>query len=106
MRAEREKRAVILTSEVERHAKINQPEGEAAAIIAVATTTADGLHRVGSSLVGKGGPEAMRLRVAQQCIDEFGNLAKSGNTLVVPANLADLASMIALATNVARGGPG
>jgi hypothetical protein len=47
----------------------------------------------------------MQLRVAQQYIDEFGNLAKSGNTLVVPANLADIASMIALATNVAKGSP-
>ncbi|MGH8222945.1 MAG: SPFH domain-containing protein [Woeseiaceae bacterium] len=128
MRAEREKRAVILNSEGERDAKINQAEGEkqrvikeseaakqqqiseaegeAAAILAVATATADGLRRVAAALVEKGGAEAMQLRVAQQYIDEFGNLAKSGNTLVVPANLADLASMIALATNVARGAPG
>jgi len=127
MRAEREKRAVILTSEGERDAKINQAEGEkqrvikeseaakqqqineaegeAAAILAVATATADGLRQVGSALVGEGGAAAMQLRVAQQYINEFGNLAKSGNTLVVPANLADLASMIALATNVARSRP-
>jgi len=124
MRAEREKRAVILTSEGERDAKINEAEGEkrrvikeseaakqqqineaegeAAAILAVATATADGLRQVGIALVGEGGAEAMQLRVAQQYIDEFGNLAKAGNTLVVPANLADLTSMIALATNVAR----
>jgi regulator of protease activity HflC (stomatin/prohibitin superfamily) len=128
MCAEREKRAVILTSEGERDAKINQAEGEkqrvikeseavkqqqineaegeAAAILAVATATADGLRQVGSALVGEGGAAAMQLRVAQQQINEFGNLAKSGNTLVVPANLADLASMIALATNAARRGPG
>jgi len=126
MRAEREKRAVILTSEGERDAKINQAEGEkqrvikeseaakqqqineaegeAAAILAVATATADGLRQVASALVSDGGHEAMQLRVAQQYINEFGNLAKSGNTLVVPANLADLSSMIALATNIARGG--
>jgi len=124
MRAEREKRAVILNSEGERDAKINEAEGEkqrvikeseaakqqqineadgeAAAILAVATATADGLRQVGIALVGEGGAEAMQLRVAQQYIDEFGNLAKAGNTLVVPANLADLTSMIALATNVAR----
>ena len=124
MRAEREKRAVILTSEGERDAKvneaegekqrvikeseaakqqqINEAEGEAAAILAVATATADGLRQVGIALVGEGGAEAMQLRVAQQYIDEFGNLAKAGNTLVVPANLADLTSMIALATNIAR----
>ena len=124
MRAEREKRAVILTSEGERDAQINQAEGEkqrvikeseaakqqqineaegeAAAILAVANATADGLRQVGIALSGEGGNAAMELRVAQQYLDEFGNLAKSGNTLVVPANLADLSSMIALATNVAR----
>ncbi|HET6630609.1 MAG TPA: band-7 C-terminal domain-containing protein [Woeseiaceae bacterium] len=60
------------------------------------------------ALVQSGGPEAMQLRVAEQYIEEFGNLAKSGNTLVVPANLADLADltgMIALATNIAKGRP-
>jgi regulator of protease activity HflC (stomatin/prohibitin superfamily) len=124
MRAEREKRAVILTSEGERDAKINQAEGEkqrvikeseakkqqqineaegeAQAILAVATATASGLRQVAAALVDKGGAEAMQLRVAEQYIDEFGKLAKTGNTLVVPANLADLASMIALATNVAK----
>lgn len=126
MRAEREKRAVILTSEGERDAKINQAEGEkqrvikeseavkqqqineaegeAAAILAVATATAEGLRFVASALMSEGGPEAMQLRVAEQYIEEFGNLAKTGNTLVVPANLTDLAAMIALATNVAKGG--
>jgi regulator of protease activity HflC (stomatin/prohibitin superfamily) len=128
MRAEREKRAVILNSEGERDAKINQAEGEkqrvikeseakkqqqineaegeAQAILAVATATADGLRQVAAALVDEGGAEAMQLRVAEQYIDEFGKLAKAGNTLVVPANLADLASMIALATNVARDKPG
>jgi len=127
MRAEREKRAVILTSEGERDAMINQAEGEkqrvikeseavkqqqineaegeAAAILAVAMATADGLKQVAAALVERGGHEAMQLRVAQQYIDEFGNLAKAGNTLVVPANLADLASMIALATNIAKDKP-
>jgi regulator of protease activity HflC (stomatin/prohibitin superfamily) len=127
MRAEREKRAVILTSEGDRDAKINkaegekqrvikeseaakqqqinEAEGEAAAILAVATATADGLRQVAAALVGQGGHEAMQLRIAQQYIDEFGNLAKAGNTLVVPANLADLSSMIALATNIAKERP-
>ncbi|ANO52487.1 SPFH domain-containing protein [Woeseia oceani] len=127
MRAEREKRAVILNSEGDRDAKINkaegekqrvikeseaakqqqinEAEGEAAAILAVATATADGLRQVAAALVDDGGHEAMQLRVAQQYIDEFGNLAKSGNTLVVPANLADISSMIALATNIAKDVP-
>ena len=128
MRAEREKRAVVLTSEGERDAKINQAEGEkqrvikeseaakqqqineaegeAAAILAVATATADGLKTVAAALVERGGQEAMQLRVAQQYIEEFGNLARIGNTLIVPANVSDLASMIALATTVARDKPG
>jgi regulator of protease activity HflC (stomatin/prohibitin superfamily) len=127
MRAEREKRAVVLTSEGDRDAKINQAEGEkqrvikeseaakqrqineaegeAAAILAVATATADGLRKVAQVIVDRGGPEAMQLRVAEQYIAEFGRIAKTGNTLVVPANLADLTSMIALATNIARQKP-
>jgi regulator of protease activity HflC (stomatin/prohibitin superfamily) len=122
MRAEREKRAVVLTSEGERDAKINEAEGdkqrvikaseaakqrqineadgEAAAILAVATATAEGLRQVAISLREPGGAEAMQLRVAENYLIQFGNLAKVGNTLVVPANLSDLASMVALAKNV------
>lgn len=122
MRAEREKRAVVLTSEGERDAKINEAEGdkqrvikaseaakqrqineadgEAAAILAVATATAEGLRQVAISLREPGGAEAMQLRVAENYLLQFGNLAKVGNTLVVPANLSDLASMVALAKNV------
>lgn len=124
MRAEREKRAVVLTSEGERDAKINEAEGdkqrvikaseakqrqqineaqgEAEAILAVATATAEGLRRVALALKEPGGHEAMQLRVAESYVAEFGNLAKAGNTLVVPANLTDLASMISLATTVMK----
>jgi regulator of protease activity HflC (stomatin/prohibitin superfamily) len=127
MRAEREKRAVILTSEGERDAKINQAEGEkqrvikeseakkqqqineaegeAQAILAVATATADGMKKIAIAVSSEGGAEAMQLRIAEQYVDEFGNLAKEGNTLVVPANLTDLSAMVALATNIARGKP-
>ncbi len=124
MRAEREKRAVILQSEGERDAKINQAEGEkqrvikeseaakqqqineaegeAQAILAVATATAEGLRRVANAVIDEGGSEAMQLRIAEQYIGEFGNLAKTGNTYVVPANLGDLTSMMALATDIAK----
>jgi len=127
MRAEREKRAVVLTSEGERDAKINEAEGDkqrvikaseatqqqqineaqgqAQAILAVATATAEGLRRLAAALREEGGHEAMQLRVAEAYVAQFGNLAKEGNTLVVPANLTDLASMIALATNVVRSPP-
>jgi regulator of protease activity HflC (stomatin/prohibitin superfamily) len=125
MRAEREKRAVVLTSEGERDAKINQAEGEkqrvikeseasrqqqineaqgqAEAILAVANATAEGLERVARALSQQGGEQAMQLRVAEEYIGQFGNLAKAGNTLVVPANLSDISSMIALATKVVQG---
>ncbi len=126
MRAEREKRAVILNSEGERDAvvnqaegekqrvikeseaakqqQINEAEGEAEAILAIATATADGLRTVAGALTQEGGSEAMKLRIAEQYIEEFGKIAKAGNTLVIPANLADLSSMIALATNIVKGG--
>ena len=125
MRAEREKRAVVLASEGERDAKINQAEGEkqrvikaseatkqqqineaqgeAAAILAVATATAEGLRQVGEALAGRGGIEAMQLRVAEEYVKQFGTLAtEASSTLVVPANLSDIASMIALATSVVK----
>ena len=124
MRAEREKRAVILTSEGERDAKINEAEGEkqqvikqseavkqqqineaegeAAAILAIANATAEGLSRVAKSLNEEGGESAMQLRVAEDYLEQFGNIAKQANTLVVPANLADISSMISLATNIIK----
>ena len=127
MRAEREKRAVVLTSEGVRDAKINEAEGEkqrvikeseaakmqqineaqgeAEAILAVATATAEGLRRVASAVIDQGGTEAMQLRIAEQYIGEFGKLADAGNTYVVPANLADLTSMMALATDIAKREP-
>ena len=125
MRAEREKRAVVLTSEGERDAKINQAEGEkqrvikeseanrqlqinqaqgqSEAILAVATATAEGLKRVGEALSGRGGMEAMQLRVAEEYVKQFGTLASEAqSTLIVPANLSDIASMITMATNVIK----
>jgi regulator of protease activity HflC (stomatin/prohibitin superfamily) len=125
MRAEREKRAVILTSEGSRDAvinaaegskqetikasearkqqQINEAEGQAAAILAVATATAEGLRRVADAMQIQGGMEAVQLRVAEQYIAQFGELAKSSNTLVLPANAADVGSMIALAMKVITG---
>ena len=103
MRAEREKRAVVLTSEGERDAKINQAQGQAEAILAVATATAEGLRQVGEALSGRGGMEAMQLRVAEEYVKQFGHLAdQASSTLIVPANLSDISSMIALATSVVK----
>ena len=128
MRAEREKRAVILASEGERDAKINgaegdkqrvikqseankqrqinEAEGQAAAILAVATATAEGLRQVGIALSDRGGIEAMQLRIGEEYVKQFGNLAQAGTTLIVPANLTDLASIVTMATSIARKPPG
>jgi len=119
MRAEREKRAAILQSEGERDAKINQAEGskqsvikesearmqgqineargQAEAILSVAKATAEGLAAVAKSLGNQGGDMAMQLRIAEQYIHELGRIAKSGNTIVLPANLTDVGGMITLA---------
>ncbi len=124
MRAEREKRAVILTSEGERDAAINQAEGEkqqvikaseakkqqqineaegaAAAILAIAQATAEGLRKVAETIQMPGGQEAVQLRVAEQYITKFGELAKTTNTLILPATVSDVGSMIALAMNAIR----
>ena len=127
MRAECEKRAVVLTSEGERDAKINsaegdkqrvikqseatkqqqinEAEGQAQAILAVATATAEGLRQVGIALSDRGGIEAMQLRIGEEYVKQFGKLAQSGTTLVVPANLSDLASIVTMATSIARKQP-
>jgi regulator of protease activity HflC (stomatin/prohibitin superfamily) len=125
MRAEREKRAVVLASEGERDAKINQAEGDkqrvikaseatkeqhineaqgqAAAILAVATATAESLRKVGEALSGRGGIEAMQLRIGEEYVRQFGKLAQQSTTLVLPGNLTDLASVVTMATSIVRG---
>jgi regulator of protease activity HflC (stomatin/prohibitin superfamily) len=124
MRAEREKRAVVLASEGERDAKINAAEGDkqrvikqseankqqqineaqgqAEAILAVATATAEGLRQVGIALTDRGGIEAMQLRIGEEYVKQFGKLAQAGTTLVIPANLSDLASIVTMVTSIAR----
>ncbi len=72
----------------------------------MSTATAQGLRAVANAVIDQGGPDAMQLRIAEQYIAEFGNLAKAGNTFVVPSNLADLTSMMALATDIAKRKPG
>src|SRR6185436_6808805 len=122
MRAEREKRAVVLQSEGQRDAaintaegekqqvikaseatrqqQINEAEGQAEAIRAVAAATAEGIQRVAAAIRADGGMEAVQLRVAEQYVTQFGNLARSTNTVIVPANLTDLSGMIASAMKV------
>lgn len=123
MRAEREKRAMIAESEGERQARINRAEGEKQEAIAksegekmrrineaegrsqeillVAKATAEGLSAIADSISqNAGGADAVNLRLAEQYIAEFGKLAKEGTTMVLPSNLADIASVLKVATNV------
>lgn len=125
MRAEREKRAVVLTSEGERDAaintaegqkqqvikasearkqqQINEAEGAAAAILSIAGATAEGIRRVAGAIEVAGGHEAVQLRVAEQYLTKFGELANaSDTTMIVPASVADVASMIGMAMNVIK----
>lgn len=126
MRAEREKRALIAQSEGEKQAKINLAEGNKAAVIAesegrlqaqknqaegdavqiarVAEATAQGLRQVAAEVQASGGTQAANLRIAEQYITQFGNLAKSGNTMIIPTNMADVAGLVASLTQVVRQG--
>jgi regulator of protease activity HflC (stomatin/prohibitin superfamily) len=127
MRAEREKRAVILTSEGQRDAaintaegakqetikasearkqqQINEAEGQAAAILAVASATAEGLRKVAEATQVAGGHEAVQLRVAEHYIGEFGKVIHNADTIILPANVADVASMITTAMQVVQKKP-
>ena len=124
MRAEREKRAVIAESEGAKQAKINVAEGDkqeliersegererrineavgqASEIEKVAEATAKGIREIASAINQEGGMDAVNLRVAEQYIKEFGNLARTNNSLIIPSNLSDISGMIASAMTVIR----
>ena len=122
MRAEREKRASIATSEGDRQSRINraeglkkeaievsegekqkrinEAEGQAKEIELIAQATAEGIKKVAESLNMAGGETAANLRVAEKYIAEFGNLAKENNTMIIPANMGDISSMVATVMSV------
>ena len=124
MRAEREKRALIFESEGQRQAKINvaegmrqeailqsegekmkrinEAEGRAKEIELVAIATAEGIRNIAVAIEQPGGSDAVNLRVAEQYIGEFGNLAKEGNTLIIPSSLSDVGGMVAAATSLIK----
>jgi regulator of protease activity HflC (stomatin/prohibitin superfamily) len=122
--AEREKRAVIATSEGrrqeqiniaqgareaaiaqsegEKQAEINNAQGQAAAILAIAEANAKAIRQVAEAIAAPGGGAAVNLKVAEQYISQFGNLAKTTNTVILPANVADVAGLIAAALSVVK----
>lgn len=119
MKAEREKRAVIAESEGEKQAKINSAQGDrqqmiersegekqkrineaeglATEIVTIADATALGIRRIAEAINQQGGSDAVNLRIAEQYIKQFGNIAKEGNTLIIPSNLTDIAGVVAAA---------
>ncbi len=124
MRAEREKRALIAESEGEKQAKINRAEGDKQEMIAksegekqkrineaegraqeierVAFATAKGIREIATAINEEGGLNAVNLRIAEQYLSAFGNLAKTNNTMILPNNLTDIAGMIATAMSVIK----
>lgn len=93
--AEGQKRQVVLESEAAMTDQINRATGEADAIELVATATASAIQKVAESIQQQGGEEAVSLRVAEQYIDAFGNLARTNNTLILPGNSDNLGNLIA-----------
>ena len=124
MRAEREKRAIIAESEGDRQAKINRAEGEKASMIAqsegekqkrineaegraaeiekVAMATAKGIRAIGTAIEEPGGENAVNLRIAEEYLQEFGKLASTNNSLIIPSNLSDIAGIIKSASSVLK----
>ena len=98
--ADGKRQAAILASEGEKQAQINQAQGEATAIRVLAEANAAGVRAVAEAISDKGGMDAANLKVAQQYVDAFGNLAKSSNTMIIPASAGDVASFIATAMSV------
>ena len=99
-KAEGEKQKVIKESEATKLQQINEAEGQATAITTVAAATAEGIRKVATAIRYPGGHQAVQLRVAEQYVEKLGMLAKENNTMILPANLADVSSIIATAMSV------
>ncbi|KHD11953.1 stomatin 2 [Candidatus Thiomargarita nelsonii] len=101
-RAEGDKQELIARSEGEKQKRINEAEGRAAEIERVAIATAKGITQIAQSINQEGGMQAVNLRVAEQYLGEFGKLAETNNTMIIPSNLSDVAGMVATATSVIK----
>jgi len=101
-RAEGEKQQMIAQSEGEKQKRINEAEGRAIEILKVAEATANGIREIASAINEKGGINAVNLRIAEQYLNEFGKLAKTNNSIIIPSNLSDIAGMIKSAATVIK----
>src|SRR5690554_1204071 len=100
--SEGQKQEVINLSEAEKQKQINEAEGRAKEIELVATATAEGLRKIAIAINEPGGRDAVNLRVAEQYVKEFGNLAKQNNTMIIPAELANIGGAVAGITDILK----
>jgi regulator of protease activity HflC (stomatin/prohibitin superfamily) len=97
-----EREAAIARSEGEKQAAINRAQGEATAIVALADASATALRQVGDAIRSPGGIDAVNLRVAEEYVEAFGKLAKTNNSIIVPANLGEMSGLIASALQIVK----
>ena len=100
-----EREAFIARSEGAKQAEINKAQGEAAAIVAVADATADAIRKIAEAIRSPGGDQAVQLKVAERAVDAFSHLAQKNNTMIVPANMSEVAALIGTAMTLMRGKP-
>lgn len=98
-----EKEAAIAKSEGEKQAEINKAEGQAAATLAIATATAEAIRKVAEASQTSGGMTAVNLQVAEKYVEAFQQLARTNNTLIVPANMGDITSLVSSAMKIVQG---
>ncbi len=97
-----EREAFIQRSEGEKQSAINRAQGEAEAIKAVASATAQAIQQVAQAIQSPGGMDAVNLKVAEKYVEAFGNVAKQGNTMILPGNMADMGAMVAAAMSIVK----
>ena len=97
-----ERAASIARSEGEKQSSINRAEGQAKAIVALAEANAEALRQIGAAIREPGGQDAVNLKVAEKYVDAFSNLAKTGNSIIVPTNLGEMSGLIASALAIAK----
>ncbi|MDP1901947.1 MAG: stomatin-like protein [Rubrivivax sp.] len=99
-----EREAFIARSEGEKQAEINKAAGEAAAIIAVADATADAIRKIAQAIQQPGGEQAVQLKVAERAVEAYSQLARTNNTMIVPGNMSEVATLIGTAMALLKGG--
>ena len=105
-KSEGEAQAAVNASQGEKVARINRAQGEAEALKLVAQASADAIRLVADAINQPGGNEAVNLKVAEQYVDAFAKLAKEGNTLIMPANVADIGSLVSAGMSIIKGQQG